>query len=168
MKYKNFVLCGKVLESSMFIYRSDSEKMYYFKWLFPGYDKKQLVVGSDFLYRKIYFHDINQDTFQDIITCEEKNGNFVFDIYINDRSDNFGTPVSFNHKKSGFIDLRFSHNNIYILSVDSIFKGIFEDNNLIIERNSFNIDGCLAFDVLQDNIYLFTVEGKLKILKKLL
>ncbi|MCK9224948.1 MAG: hypothetical protein M0Q02_07670 [Candidatus Muirbacterium halophilum] len=168
MKSKNFVLCGKILESSMFIYRSDSEKLHYFKWLFPGYDKKHLVIDEELLYKKIYFHDINQDSFQDIIICEEKSGNIDIQIYLNDRFDNFAVSVKLKHKKTGFIDIRFNNNDIYILTIDSLFKGRFKDGNLIIEKNSFNIDGCLAFDFLNENIYLFTVEGKLKVLKKLL
>lgn len=164
---RNILICGKVMELSPFIYRPDSEKLYIFKWLYPGYDRKNLLSEEDFRYRKIYFHDINRDTYVDMITSCEKNGRIFFRIYLNDHEDRFDEYTEYDVEKSGFIDLDFIENRIFILTVDSIMTGKYEFGNLIIDKNSFNIDGCLAFHIEGDSVFLFTVDGKVRVLRKL-
>ena len=164
---RNHRIAGMVIQEKDAVTGTWQNFLYFFNWIFPGMDRREKIFENP-VEGMLFFMDLTNDGNSEIIQIDEIMGKNQLSVYKKNLNGNYVFD-----KKSELVDINILQasnfrEKIYILTPSGIFNAEYNAENLIIERNFFNINGSVFFDVIsEDYLCVLTLERKIYFLKKL-
>jgi len=150
------------------VYETYKGQLHYINWLYPGYDLKKIIVDDTFNERKMSFEDIDYDGDTDIFYLYEHHGKINGRWYENNNFNDFYKRDTFEVSVSGMRDYDIDGENLYILTIDGIWRYSFDRTDLIKDGKFFNIEGSSAFAISpKKKIFVSTLGRKIHTLAKM-